>query len=127
MITDHSLITLPNGALTSTMTDNAFRHACEVEVTFPTNLQAQQALEILQVDQEPTDRVTKVFDIVCVTESQIAGNKNDNAEECVVTRRLKVRFESTELKMLRVSVSSFYDYLAVVLRTFQEFDTTVCH
>lgn len=35
------------------------------------------------------------------------------------------RLESKELKMLRVSVSSFYDYLAVVLKTMQEFDTTV--
>ena len=35
------------------------------------------------------------------------------------------RIESEELKMLRVAVSSFYDYLAVVLRTMQEFDTTM--
>ena len=36
-------------------------HACEVEVRFPTDLQAEQALQILQVDAEPTDRVTKSF------------------------------------------------------------------
>jgi hypothetical protein len=35
------------------------------------------------------------------------------------------RFESKELKMLRVGVSGFYDYLAVVLKTMQEFDTTM--
>jgi len=35
------------------------------------------------------------------------------------------RFESEELKMLRVAVSSFYDYLAVVLKTMQEFDRTM--
>ena len=35
------------------------------------------------------------------------------------------RFESKELKMVRVAVSSFYDYLIVVLKTFQEFDTTI--
>jgi hypothetical protein len=35
------------------------------------------------------------------------------------------RIESEELKMLRVAVSSFYDYLAVVLKTMQEFDTTM--
>jgi hypothetical protein len=39
-------------------------HACEVEVTFPTNLQAEQALQILQVDKEPSDRVTKTFQLV---------------------------------------------------------------
>jgi len=37
------------------------RHACEVQVTFPTDVQAEQALQILQVDAEPTDRVHKSF------------------------------------------------------------------
>jgi hypothetical protein len=32
------------------------------------------------------------------------------------------RFESKEVKMLRVAVSSFTDYLQVVLKTMQEFD-----
>jgi len=36
-------------------------HACEIQVTFPTNRQAEQALQILQVDAEPTDRVSKSF------------------------------------------------------------------
>ena len=35
------------------------------------------------------------------------------------------RFESKELKMIRVAVSSFYDYLTLVLKTLQEFDTTI--
>jgi len=39
-------------------------HACEIEVTFLTNLQAEQALQILQVDREPTDRVSKSFHLV---------------------------------------------------------------
>ena len=39
-------------------------HACEIEVTFPTDLQAEQALQILQVDKEPTDRVSKKFELV---------------------------------------------------------------
>jgi hypothetical protein len=39
-------------------------HACEVVVTFPTNLQARQALRVLQVDKEPSDRVTRSFHYV---------------------------------------------------------------
>lgn len=39
-------------------------HACAVQIDFPTDLQAQQALQILQVDVEPTDRVSKSFRIV---------------------------------------------------------------
>lgn len=37
------------------------------------------------------------------------------------------RFESKEVKMIRVAVSSFYDYLALVIKTMQEFDTTMEH
>jgi hypothetical protein len=43
------------------MDDSSPVHACEVQIDFPTNLQAEQALQILQVDAEPTDRVTKSF------------------------------------------------------------------
>jgi len=33
------------------------------------------------------------------------------------------RFAATEAKWLRVSVTSFYDYLIVALKCYQEFDT----
>ena len=36
-------------------------HACELRITFPTDLQAEQAMQIMQVDSEPTDRVSKSF------------------------------------------------------------------
>lgn len=39
-------------------------HVCEIDVTFPTDLQAEQALQILQVDKEPTDRVSKTFQLL---------------------------------------------------------------
>lgn len=100
-------------------------HACEIEVTFPTNLQAEQALQILQVDKEPTARVSKSFHL---TKTGKEGSTRTNGDKCssdsVLIYKMKVRFESKELKMLRVSVSSFYDYLTVVLKTFQEFETT---
>eukprot|EP00536_Pseudo-nitzschia_multiseries_P003190 jgi/Psemu1/301811/fgenesh1_kg.47_\ len=96
-------------------------HSCEIEVTFPTNLQAEQALKILQVDREPTDRVSKSFQMIKPDETADYG-KNAGKE---TVYKLKVRFESKELKMVRVAVSSFYDYLVVVLKTLQEFDTAI--
>lgn len=39
------------------------KHACEVEVTFCNAVKAEQAKQIMQVDQEPTDRVTKSFQL----------------------------------------------------------------
>ena len=44
-------------------------HSCEIKVSFPTNLQAEQALQVLQVDPEPTDRVSKSFRLVEDAES----------------------------------------------------------
>jgi Transcription factor Pcc1 len=78
---------------------------CQIDIVFPTNQQAEQALQVLQVDREPGDRVEKTFSIV-----------QDNS-----TVVLRVDLRSNEPKMLRVAVSSFYDYLQVVLKTFQEF------
>ena len=53
--------------ITTTATKEDIRdriHACEIEITFPTHLQAEQALQILQVDKEPTDRASKSFHLV---------------------------------------------------------------
>mmetsp|Transcript_55786 Transcript_55786/g.135181 ORF Transcript_55786/g.135181 Transcript_55786/m.135181 type:complete len:129 (-) Transcript_55786:123-509(-) len=105
-------------------------HSCDVRVTFPTNRQAQYALKVLQVDKEPTDRVTKSMEVEKMlddikqektTKDPTVKNDDDGEEEERIAV-LKVHFESSELKMLRVSVSSFYDYLALVVKTFQEFD-----
>jgi hypothetical protein len=45
-------------------------HACEIRVTFPTNLQAEQTLQVLQVDKEPTNRVTKSYRLETKTNEQ---------------------------------------------------------
>jgi hypothetical protein len=61
------------------------KHACEIEVTFPTDLQAEQALQILQVDREPTDRVSKSFQLVSEE-----GAKDANIGGRDTIRKLKV-------------------------------------
>lgn len=53
-------------------------HSCEVKISFPTDLQAQQAIQILAVDPEPTNRVVKQFRI-----SQEADDKNSK-QDCMV-------------------------------------------
>lgn len=117
-ISDDKLIAA--AATTSATTTTHPNHVCEIEVAFPTDLQAEQALQILQVDKEPTDRVSKSFQLV---REEAAKDMKTGGKDMIC--KLKVRFESKELKMVRVAVSSFYDYLAVVLKTFQEFDTTI--
>ena len=45
----------------STMSSSSDVHCCELQVLFPTNVQAEQAMQVLQVDEEPSNRVTKTF------------------------------------------------------------------
>ncbi|CAB9523156.1 Transcription factor Pcc1 [Seminavis robusta] len=81
-------------------------YAARIDLTFPDNELAEKAIQVLQVDKEPGDRVVKAFSIV--------------QEESVAV--LRVELKATEAKMLRVAVSSFYDFVQVVLKTMQEFD-----
>jgi hypothetical protein len=39
------------------------KYACELEVTFCNPVQAEHAKQIMQVDQGPTNRVTKAFQL----------------------------------------------------------------
>ena len=73
-------------------------HACEIEVTFPTNLQAEQALQILRVDKEPTERVSKSFHLVKEKLLEKGGedkrildnNKTSNDTDHKVIHKMKV-------------------------------------
>mmetsp|Transcript_5932 Transcript_5932/g.8128 ORF Transcript_5932/g.8128 Transcript_5932/m.8128 type:complete len:91 (+) Transcript_5932:61-333(+) len=79
-----------------------FPYCCVVEINFPSNEAAQITRNSLEVDEElQPKKVSKKFEVLDST--------------------LKISFEATEVKMLRVAVSSFFDMAAVVLRTLQEF------
>jgi hypothetical protein len=76
-------------------------YKCSIDIQFPSPLHAQNALDVLSVDEEIGDKVSKSF------------STNENL--------LSVCFASKEAKMLRVAISSFYDMLNVVLKVNQEF------
>eukprot|EP00527_Entomoneis_sp_CCMP2396_P001754 CAMPEP_0198148444 /NCGR_PEP_ID=MMETSP1443-20131203/41434_1 /TAXON_ID=186043 /ORGANISM="Entomoneis sp., Strain CCMP2396" /LENGTH=102 /DNA_ID=CAMNT_0043813131 /DNA_START=24 /DNA_END=332 /DNA_ORIENTATION=+ len=82
-----------------------FPYACDIEIAFPTPRHAEQSMRIMQVDEEIGDRVQKSFSLV--------GDENEI---------VRISFQATEAKLLRVSVSSFYDYLVIALKVYQEFD-----
>uniref|UniRef100_A0A7S1YF22 Transcription factor Pcc1 n=1 Tax=Grammatophora oceanica TaxID=210454 RepID=A0A7S1YF22_9STRA len=78
-----------------------FYMSCKIDVALPTANQAKYATMVLSVDQE-VGKVHRSY--------ETTGNV------------IHITLESTEAKMLRVAVSSFYDYLALALRCNQEFD-----
>jgi hypothetical protein len=47
-----------------TMTTMDYPYACEIDIAFPTALIAQQTRDVVQVDKELGDRVTKTFSFV---------------------------------------------------------------
>mmetsp|Transcript_12797 Transcript_12797/g.47283 ORF Transcript_12797/g.47283 Transcript_12797/m.47283 type:complete len:108 (-) Transcript_12797:2171-2494(-) len=79
---------------------------CDIDVVFPTERAAKMVEQAIKVDKElQPDKI----------------RRDIRAEQMV----LKVRFQATEARLLRVSLSSFYDMVGVCLRTLQEFDDAV--
>jgi hypothetical protein len=93
-----------------------FPYACEVEIILPSTTTAVDLMRIMSVDKEVGDRVLKTFHVV---------PSSTPSDAAPATGTLVVRFQATEAKMLRVSVSSFAEYLQVALKCYQEFDTSV--
>ncbi|GAB9469211.1 hypothetical protein Gpo141_00006495 [Globisporangium polare] len=75
---------------------------CDVCMTFPEAVDAQYALETLQVDAEiQPDKIHRTLS--------------------VEGANLIVHFQATEIRLLRAAVSSFYDMGLLVARTLLEF------
>lgn len=82
-------------------------YQCCIELNLPSVRHAQQLQQILQVDREISYKdIHKSFDVV--------ANIN--------SANLNITFYATQARLLRVSVSSFYDYLVVALKCYQEFE-----
>jgi len=94
--------------MTATAT-RSYPYICQVDIAFPTAEHAENTKKVMEVDEEIGDRVQREFSLVQGTDT----------EELVVMR---IRFQATEAKMLRVSISTFYDYLKVALKCIQEFE-----
>jgi Transcription factor Pcc1 len=96
-------------------------YQCSIEFILPSRRHALQIKQILQVDREISYQdVYKLFTIVENPTAKMDHSSQNLNTTC--TAVLKVSFYSTQAKLLRVSVSSFYDYLIVALKCYQEFE-----
>lgn len=98
--------TFPMSSSSSNST-KSFPYACDIAVTLPSVAMAKQIQAILSVDREIGDRVVKCMSTVTDPET--------------MTHQLIVQVKATEARLLRVSVSAFYEYLIVCLKCYQEF------
>ncbi|KAL7574584.1 hypothetical protein ACA910_015934 [Epithemia clementina (nom. ined.)] len=97
-----------NDARNTDHSNDEFPYCCDIDVTFPTSRHAEQTMQVMRVDKELGDKVVKSF--------SLHGEGN---------RTLRISFQAGEAKLLRVVVSSFFDYLVVALKVYQEFDPTL--
>lgn len=79
---------------------------CRLAVSLPNLQMAQELQAILEVDAEISPNTSKHFEVVAT---------NDGLPQLVVTIR------APHLKGLRVAVSSFFEYIQVALKCYQEF------
>jgi len=83
--------------------DDNFKFCATIIIPFASNKNALYVKKCLDVDDEL--QATKVIKVL-----NVSGND------------LKIDFFSTELRVLRVCVSSFYDMIIVLVRTLLEFN-----
>mmetsp|Transcript_26113 Transcript_26113/g.26519 ORF Transcript_26113/g.26519 Transcript_26113/m.26519 type:complete len:121 (-) Transcript_26113:80-442(-) len=114
--------------------NNPRKYKCKVEIAFPSAISAKHAHDVLVVDDEISgEKVKRNMSLISsitnkttsmqVTEEECADNSVCEKSEInyEILNVLRVEIEATEAKLLRVSVSSFYDMLTVVLKCYQEF------
>jgi tRNA threonylcarbamoyladenosine modification (KEOPS) complex Pcc1 subunit len=92
---------------------------------------AKELQSILQVDPELTKQTHKVITTKCsrssnsINDNDNNNNNNNNSEDQHNSNDdddvMVVQFYATQCKGLRVSVSSFLEYLQVALKCYQEF------
>lgn len=84
------------------MSDNEYPYQCDIEITLSSPEMASAVAAILSVDREISNRVIKEI----------------KSRDAV----LHIHFKAQEARLLRVSVSAFYEYLVVCLKCYQEFE-----
>lgn len=69
------------------MTENntiEYPYVCQIDVSFPNSLDAKRAMQVLQVDKEPGNRVVKSFSLINKNES----SSSDDDDDAVVILRV---------------------------------------
>jgi Transcription factor Pcc1 len=104
-----------------------YPYQCCMEIALPQihyqRNMAKELQRILQVDPELTKQTYKVITTRCSSSSSTNDNDddNDNNNNNRIDDVLVIHFYATQCKGLRVSISSFLEYIQVALKCYQEF------
>lgn len=92
-----------------------------VDIPFPTARLASVALQAIEVDQELSALVRRTMSVV----SLVAGEESESKGESEAETVMRVHYEATTNRMLRVAVNTFMDSLRLVLEVMEVLDVDV--
>jgi EKC/KEOPS complex subunit PCC1/LAGE3 len=125
-------------------------HPRTIDVPFPNERLANAALRTLSVDEELSQLVRRSFSLIPSTSSNNQPNSSTDSNRSLVNdskstvrstgaegvwisyltspqKTLRVYYEATTPRMLRVSVNGFFESLSVIVQIMEELDIDVLH
>lgn len=103
------------------------RARSQIDVPFPTARLAAIAIKAMTVDRELSPLVRREFSTISAVASASgdAGRFNDGGDDVTGQNVMRVLYEATTNRMLRVSVNSFMDSLSLILEVMERLDADV--
>ncbi|KAG8169884.1 hypothetical protein KVR01_000629 [Diaporthe batatas] len=117
----------------ATHADPEFPCSLQIDVPFPTARLASIAIKAVAVDRELSPLVRREFSTISLASASAsasasggAGRVNGGGGDDVTGQNvMRVLYEATTNRMLRVSVNSFMDSLSLVLEVMERLDADV--
>ncbi|POS69110.1 hypothetical protein DHEL01_v212496 [Diaporthe helianthi] len=114
----------------ATHADQKFPCSLQIDVPFPTARLASIAIKAMTVDRELSPLVRREFSTVNVASAsggagRVVGGGGDDDDDVTGQNVMRVLYEATTNRMLRVSVNSFMDSLSLILEVMERLDADV--
>lgn len=105
--------------------DPDFPCSLQIDVPFPTARLASIAIKAMTVDQELSPLVRREFSTVNITSASGGAGRVNDGDDVTGKNVMRVLYEATTNRMLRVSVNSFMDSLSLILEVMERLDADV--
>ncbi|KAI3397575.1 hypothetical protein diail_10547 [Diaporthe ilicicola] len=107
----------------ATHPDPDFPCSLQIDIPFPTARLSSIAIKAITVDKELSPLVRRDFSTI--TASSAAGGDAGDDDDVTEQNVMRVHYKATTNRMLRVSVNSFMDSLALILEVMERLDADV--
>lgn len=97
----------------------------QIDVPFPTARLASVAVKAMTVDRELSPLVRREFSTINVASASGTSARVNGGDDVTEKNVMRVLYEATTNRMLRVSVNSFMDSLSLILEVMERLDADV--